>query len=276
VTLTFASAVALNSQDGCLVIGVSNGYVSQYLMPFDGTIDYTGPSGMSQTVQDDQPTTASIQSSSRQFERFIGPIGGGGTIPLEVDITAFPQCEPFGDPSIVFTSRVAAGPEIAVTYFYTTHGAPFCAGDGSAGVCPCGSYGFAGHGCSSIGTLRGAMLEASGEPSVSADTFSFLASDLPKDTVVALVQGSASVVGAAPFGAGLRCVSGDLLRITTKLADTSAILGGVSGDVPISYAGAIPASGGTRYYQVVFRDAPSTCNASTVNFTNGWRVAWRP
>jgi hypothetical protein len=113
-------------------------------------------------------------------------------------------------------------------------------------------------------------------PSVSADTFTFVADELPANTVVALLQGDAGSVGATPFGAGLRCVSGAVLRISTKLAGTTAILGGPVEGMPISVAGSIPAGGGTRYYQVVFRDVPATCNGSTINFTNGWRVEWRP
>jgi hypothetical protein len=275
VTLTFTSAVVL-SNGACTVVAQSSGYVSQYLMPFDGTTDFTGTSGMTQSVQDDQTTFLSIVPPSRDFDEFVSTIGGSATMPFAVDVMALPQCDPLGDPAILFETRIAAGPEIRVTYLYTTHGAPFCAGDGSAGACPCGNYGSAGHGCASPGSIAGAILLASGEPIVSADTFSFLASDLPPSTVVALIQGDENGIGGTPFGAGLSCVSGSVLRIATKVTGQSAILGGTSEGMPISVAGTIPPSGGTRYYQVMFRDLPSACNASTVNFTNGWRVTWRP
>jgi hypothetical protein len=276
VTLLFVSSVTLSRESSALVTGQSNGYVSQFLMPYDGTLDFDGPSGLSQDVHDDQSTVASILPASPEFDAFVGAPGANESNKLNVDVTASPQCEPFGDPAIVFQARVAAGPEVTVTYRYTTNGAPFCAGDGTGSACPCGNFGVAGHGCSSAANAAGASLTASGEPTVSADTFMFSAGDLPQSTVIALIQGDASAGGGVPFGSGLRCLSGSVLRIATHAAGTTASVGGAAGDVSISVAGSIPPSGGTRFYQVAYRESPGACNAAALNFTNGWRVTWRP
>src|SRR5258705_3596873 len=47
---------------------------------------------------------------------------------------------------------------------------PFCFGDGSGQACPCGNSGSSGHGCQDSNGTGGALLSASGTPSLSADT----------------------------------------------------------------------------------------------------------
>jgi hypothetical protein len=195
---------------------------------------------------------------------------------LDVDATLDPECDPFGNPLIVFESRAATGSEITITYVYSTSGATFCAGDGSASACPCNNSGSPGHGCSSSSVPNGVLMTGSGDASVANDSLALTVTDLPPATVVLLVQSDAGSMSGVPFGAGLRCTAGNMLRIKTFAASTTALIGAGNGGIPISVAGAIPATGATRYYQVAFREGPGACNAAPINFSNGWRVSWRP
>jgi hypothetical protein len=283
VTLLFAGGVQLTREGHVLAMGTSGGYVSQFLMPFDGTVDYAGASGMMQVIHDDQDTTVSIPPSSPEFAAFIGQPGAGGqggggaTAHFDVDGVLDPECEPVGNPVIVFEARTSIGPEITITYVYSTSGATFCAGDGSGNACPCSNAGASGHGCSSPFALNGALLTGSGDASVSADSLALTLTDLPHATMMVLMQGEGGSFSGTPFGAGLRCVSGAMIRIKTMAAGTSAVIGAGNGSGrTISAAGLVPPTGGTRYYQAAYREGPGACHSAGLNFSNGWRVAWRP
>jgi hypothetical protein len=276
VTLLFAGGLALNRGGSALANATSGGYVSQFLLPFDGSLDFTGVSGLSQNVHDDLTTTVSILPSSPEFDAFVGLPGGGQPEHLELNGALDPQCEPIGNPMLVFESRTAMGPEVTITYVYSTSGSSYCPGDGSATACPCGNSGLAGHGCSSPGTVNGALLSGTGDAALSGDTLTLTATDLPQSTQLILMQSETGMYQGAPFGAGVRCVTGTMVRIAAFSAGTSTTFGPSHGDPSISVAGSIPPGGGTRYYQVSYREPPGACNGSAINFTNGWRVAWRP
>ena len=49
----------------------------------------------------------------------------------------------------------------------------------------------------------------------------------------------------------------------------------LTGDIPISIRGNVPAIGGTRFYSVRYRNAISFCTSSPFNVTNGLIVTWR-
>jgi hypothetical protein len=51
---------------------------------------------------------------------------------------------------------------------------------------------------------------------------------------------------------------------------------GVAGDPLVSVRGSIPAAGGTRYYQVHYRDGAPFCTSDSFNWTNAIRIAWQP
>jgi hypothetical protein len=176
-----------------------------------------------------------------------------------------------------------AGPQtseqpIVVTVTFRP-GISFCAGDGSASACPCGNFGAAEHGCAHS-SGPGALLQASGLPSVSADTLQLYASSLPATSPGLYIQGTtllAAGAGAA-FGDGLRCVGGNVVRLGVR-----ASAGGVShfghGDgsgVSVSVKGAVPAAGGLRHYQLWFRDAAPFCTSSAFNLSNALSVQWTP
>ena len=88
-------------------------------------------------------------------------------------------------------------------------------------------------------------------------------------------QGTTQI--AVPFGDGIRCVGGASIRLAIKIsgaAGTSTYP--VAGDPPVSVKGAIPAAGGTRFYQCWYRNAGPFCTPSTFNLTNGLAIVWTP
>ncbi len=153
----------------------------------------------------------------------------------------------------------------------------FCFGDGSGTPCPCGNSGSAGHGCANSIFASGAGLSATGIPSVGADSLVLHGSGM-LDASALYFQGTVQAAGGAgsPFGDGLRCAGGTEVRLGTKLN-----LGGASsypgaGEPSISQKGAIAPSGGTRTYQVWYRNAGPFCTSSTFNLSNGVQVVWQP
>lgn len=156
-----------------------------------------------------------------------------------------------------------------------------CAGDGSGAPCPCGNPGQLGNGCENYSLSGGARLQAAGTPSVAAPTLTITVTGCPQSVTAVLFQGTA-VDGAGfgtPFGDGLRCVAGSIARIGRKVVslEGAAAFGyGIAGDPPISVEGFVPAGGGRRYYQVVYRIQGSFCFASPVNSSNSLAVDWFP
>jgi hypothetical protein len=156
-------------------------------------------------------------------------------------------------------------------------GTPFCLGDGTGPNCPCANFGAGGRGCATSFQPAGALLETAGVASVSADTLAFTASGISNASAT-LFQGELSEsFPGIPNGDGVLCVGGTLVRIQSTLAQGgTASYPGVVSPVPISVRGGVPASGGTRYYQVRYRNAASFCTPATYNFTSGAIVTWHP
>ncbi|MCY2960771.1 MAG: FG-GAP-like repeat-containing protein [Planctomycetota bacterium] len=159
-------------------------------------------------------------------------------------------------------------------------GANFCFGDGTGAACPCGNSSPVGNqeGClSSLGT--GGRLRTTGIARVLApfDNFTLIGTGMPNSSAL-YFQGTAqqSSGNGSPFGDGKRCAAGSVLRLATKINSSGASQYPVVGDLPISIKGAIPMGGGTRYYQVWYRNAAAFCTASTFNLSNGFRVTWIP
>ncbi len=154
----------------------------------------------------------------------------------------------------------------------------FCYGDGSRTVCPCGNSGANGHGCANSVAPSGALLQASGNASVSADTLVLSGASMPNSSAL-YFQGTAQTNGGlgSVFGDGLRCAEGTVIRLGTKANSSGASQYPAIGDPPISVRGMIPASGGLRTYQGWYRNAdPTFCTSATFNLTNGVQVSWAP
>lgn len=153
----------------------------------------------------------------------------------------------------------------------------YCAGDGSGAACPCGNFGAASNGCANSIFSAGAHLSSSGVPSVSHDNFVLLGSSMPNSSALYFqgISQQSSGLGSV-FGDGLRCATGSVIRLGTKLNASNGSQYPQGADTRISIRGALPASGGLRFYQVWYRNSAAFCTSSTYNLSNGLQVAWLP
>ncbi len=154
---------------------------------------------------------------------------------------------------------------------------PFCFGDGSGTACPCGNAGVAGSGCANSLNPAGALLSAAGSASVAADTLVLSGAGMPNSSAL-YFQGTLQQNGGAGalFGDGLRCAAGSVIRLGTAVNAAGASQYPTSGaSLPVSVKGAVTA-GGTRTYQVWYRNAGAYCTSSTFNLSNGLQVVWQP
>ncbi len=150
----------------------------------------------------------------------------------------------------------------------------FCFGDGSVADCPCSNRGAVGHGCAWHANANGAVLSTGG--TTSPDTLQLIANELPNGVVPTIfLKGDAAIAGGVPFGDGLRCVGGQLIRLGSVSTGGGAALYPPSAGPLISDRGQSPVgSGSVAWYQAVYRNAASFCTPSTFNITNGVRVVW--
>jgi hypothetical protein len=152
-----------------------------------------------------------------------------------------------------------------------------CAGDGSGTACPCGNNGPSDRGCLNS-TGVGGRLQGIGLPSVTSDAFVLASDSLPATSTALYFQGNQLVKGGAGvvFGDGLRCATNSVVRLGTKTSVAGTSSYPSAGDPAISVAGNIPASGGTRAYQVWYRNSAAFCNPEGFNLTNAALVTWIP
>lgn len=157
----------------------------------------------------------------------------------------------------------------------------FCFGDGSGAACPCGNSGSLGHGCQNSASTGGALLSATGQSSLSADTLTLTASgELP--TALSIPSQGTTTISPVFFGDGLRCTGGALKRLYEKNAVGGVVSVPQAGDLSISarsaQLGDVIASGSTRYYYTYYRDPSTTFCATppgnTWNVTNNLAVVW--
>lgn len=155
---------------------------------------------------------------------------------------------------------------------------PYCFGTKEA--CPCGNDPGELAGCANSQSETGAVLAATGLSSVGGDTLTLSVQGAPSFAAVLFIQGDATVSSdlGVPFGDGLRCTGGALLRLGLRGATNGAAsLGaGILGDPLVSVIGALTHADVTRYYQAMYRDSAEYCSAATINFSNGIRVRWVP
>lgn len=126
-----------------------------------------------------------------------------------------------------------------------------------------------GNSASEFGELIG-----QGTPSIANDTVVLNATELLPHTVALLIQSQATTPGAI-FGNGRLCLSGNIVRMGARVAAGGTSFPGPS-DPPLSVRGQIPSSGGTRHYQVYYRDGEGYCTPTRINLTNGYTIHWVP
>ncbi|MBL8862760.1 MAG: hypothetical protein JNK02_12235 [Planctomycetes bacterium] len=154
-----------------------------------------------------------------------------------------------------------------------------CFGDGLSAPCPCGNASAtgAGTGCANSSGL-GSRLRSSGEASLTSDTFQLIGSGMPGSSFLTYFQGTTipGLGAGAPFNDGLRCVTGNVLRIANLQNQGGAsTVPNAQFPTPISVRGLVPPGGGTRVYQALHRDIAGPCG-TFANLTNAIVVTWRP
>lgn len=118
-----------------------------------------------------------------------------------------------------------------------------------------------------------AVLYGDGVASVSNDTVVLSVADMNPTVPAILIQ--ANGLTSTPFGDGILCVSGGLTRLFTHTGTQPVEEFPRASEVGLAVRGGIPPAGGTRHYQVVYRDAGSFCTVSTWNTSNAYRVDWQ-
>ncbi|MFN0241655.1 MAG: right-handed parallel beta-helix repeat-containing protein [Planctomycetota bacterium] len=145
----------------------------------------------------------------------------------------------------------------------------FCFGDGSELPCPCANEVPLGtnSGCKNWSGVGG-VLQATGNPSLAADSVVLTASSLTGASAL-FAQGTRPAQIAIDDGQS--CINGTLVRLgmfavsggSSTLSASAAALGGVFAP-------------GARFYQVHYRDGLGVCTTPTTNRTNGVAVIWVP
>ncbi|MBK7874257.1 MAG: FG-GAP repeat protein [Planctomycetes bacterium] len=160
---------------------------------------------------------------------------------------------------------------------------PYCFGDGTGTVCPCGNNGGAGRGCANSVNANGAVLTVTGWPSIASDTLVLHGAGMPNSVSPSAIylQGTAQDNGGlgTPIQDGLRCVTGSLIRLGTRPNSGNQSQYPDVGNVIVSIRGGLAAlpMPQTRYYQVFYRNAATAfCPPGTANWTNAVAVTWGP
>jgi hypothetical protein len=159
---------------------------------------------------------------------------------------------------------------------------------GLAGVITCACSNppaAAGQGCDNSAGTGGAILFAQGDTSLASDSLVFTTTGEKPTATSIVMQGDALDATGLVFGQGVRCVSGTLKRLYTKMAVGGSILAPNfgAGDPTVSARSATLGdmihAGQSRWYLVYYRDpivlggCPS---ASTFNATQTGQVVWSP
>ncbi len=160
-------------------------------------------------------------------------------------------------------------------------GTPVCAGDGTLPTpCPCGNNGSSGNGCANSANPAGASISATGWSQPDAltgdDTVVLHGSGMPATSTAIYLKGSAVAVGGQPFGDGVSCVGGSLIRLRTKINVGGASQFPEPGDPSLSNRGATPpGSGLTGVYAVYYRNAAAAfCPPFTYNISSTMQIDW--
>ncbi|MBK7875307.1 MAG: matrixin family metalloprotease [Planctomycetes bacterium] len=157
-------------------------------------------------------------------------------------------------------------------------GSSFCAGDQQDIFflpCPCDNPGTIGHGCANSTNAAGALLAVTGQTDP-VDTIHLNASGMPTTASAIFLKGNANATGGLPFGDGVRCVDGALIRLGTLTSVGGACSYPTGSQASVSVRGGTAmGSGQVAFYQTYYRNAASTfCPPETFNVTNGFTITW--
>jgi hypothetical protein len=154
-------------------------------------------------------------------------------------------------------------------------GTTFCLGDSSASPCPCGNHSDASAGdagCANGASTAGCAMGASGSASLTAADLVFSAAGLVPSQPGLYFQGNNAVNSGAgnPFGDGLRCAGGGVIRLQVRFADAT---GASSTSIDIGTKGGI-AAGDVKRYQLWYRDPNTSPCGAQFNLSNGFEIVW--
>jgi len=152
-------------------------------------------------------------------------------------------------------------------------GTTFC--EGTGGVCPCGndndgSLGVAG--CGNGSSTGGSSLRGSGTNSVGAGDLVLEAQGMVPSQPGLFFQGNNAINSGLgnPFGDGLRCVGGAVVRLQVVFA---AADGSGATSINVASKGGC-AAGDTKRYQLWSRDPITSICGANFNLSNGLEVTW--
>ena len=157
----------------------------------------------------------------------------------------------------------------------------FCFGDpGSGTPCPCSNDNdgsVPGSGCDNGHFSSGALLQGFGVASVSDDTLVLSVTGQEPLRAGLYFQAENAINGAdgIPFGDGLRCAGGALIRLQLRFADSA---GASNTTIAIGAKGGVSA-GQTKRYQHWYRSTnnpPCGPGVNDFNLSNGYEITWLP
>lgn len=304
VTSHFAATFNIRRPDNSVIVTASIDHAfTDTLAAYDGNQNYAGPSGKKHEGLSE--SFAALHTSPAPVSD-LALFTGTGNITLTVEALDTSSFTP--NANITTDVKQDADLKIQVCYTYSKdcnhngtadnidiqNGAPdanndgvpdecqsttkaYCEGDGPTNggpACPCGNNSPVGttRGCIN-GTGQGGVLSATGNASILNDTLHLTASSLPNGSGY-FFQGTAMEANGngTPFGNGLRCVAGNVIRIRKIPAGTNGGTLPAVGQPPISVLLGLSA-GDTRFYQVWYRDAHGPCG-NPFNTTNAVAVVW--
>jgi hypothetical protein len=162
---------------------------------------------------------------------------------------------------------------LRVQAFQGVIGTTYCFGDGSGASCPCGNTGGLEEGCAH-GAGVGATLSAFGSAVAAADDLVFTGEQMVASQPALLFAANNTINGGhgLPFGDGLRCAGGGLVRLGVKMADGAGT--GIWGPGLAAAGGWL--AGDTRRFQAWYRDPVLSPCAAFQNLTPGLEIAFVP
>ena len=148
-------------------------------------------------------------------------------------------------------------------------GQPFCAGGPFGFPCPCGNPSSTATGGCGNSTGLGALLDGTGLASIGADSVVLSVSGCPAGQPGLFFSGPNALAGV-PFGDGLRCVGGTVVRLGVVNTDAS---GNASTPWTLSTQDTV-AAGDLRHYQYWYRDPVGSPCGAFFNTSNGYSIQW--
>lgn len=248
----------------------------QNLPAFDGTLDFAGTSGMTNTFVPtfNGPGTdyrQKVLTNSAELALFFGPAGAPGTITFGVDANQSVNNQT--GPSLVAEPLATIHGTFRIDYYYDTLPGPVCTSVASWGGCPCAPLGSPFNGCANSVYPAGGGLTRAGIASLTNDTLALSATNMSGSSAI-FVQSVGLNDPGVSFGDGLRCLAGATIRLGSSPIATGSASYPQGVQLPVSVRGAIAAPG-MRYYQTYYRNVASFCTPAAFNLTSGQAVLWQ-